>query len=123
VRFKFDENLSARLAPLLAQEGHEVETVVGERLSGRPDSDIFEICRKESRALITLDLDFANPIRFPPADTEGVVVLRPMRPVLPLIRSLLKSVLPSILSETLHGKLWIVEPARIRVYDPGESDS
>lgn len=29
-----------------------------------------------TRALVTLDLDFSNPFRFPPEATAGIVVLR-----------------------------------------------
>jgi len=28
------------------------------------------------RALVTLDLDFSNPFRFPPGETPGIAVLR-----------------------------------------------
>lgn len=118
MRFKFDENLDVRVVPLLADQGHDVDTVRGEGLAGRPDEGIYEACRRTGRALITLDLDFSNPLRFPPASTEGIVVLRPPRPILPLIRSTLFSILPEFGAKRLKGTLWIVEPGRIRVYDP-----
>ena len=46
--------------------------------------------------------------------------MRPPRNVLPMIRSTLASALPDLRSRSLKGKLWIVEPGRIRVYDPQE---
>jgi hypothetical protein len=63
-------------------------------------------------------LDFASPFRFPPAGTEGIVVIRPHRPVLSAIKATLQSVLAELTSKPLAGVLWIVEPGRIRVYDP-----
>jgi len=123
MRFKLDENLSTHLVTLLAEGGSDVETVAGEGLSGQPDHDIFEVCCSEGRTLVTLDLDFSNPIRFPPGETEGIVVLRPPRPVLSLIRITLESALPVLRSKPLRGKLWIVEPGRIRVYDPGDHET
>jgi predicted nuclease of predicted toxin-antitoxin system len=118
VRFKLDENFDVRLAPLLAQGGNDVDTVRDERLSGSPDERIYETCRQTGRTLITLDLDFANPFRFPPEGTEGIVVIRPARPILTAIRATLESVLTELRSKPLTGVLWIVEPGRIRVYDP-----
>ncbi len=120
MRFKLDENLDIRLAPLLAQGGHDVDTVRDEQLSGSPDEVIYEICRNSARTLITLDLDFASPFRFPPEGTAGIVVIRPPRPVLSAIKATLQSVLGELTSKPLTGTLWIVEPGRIRVYDPHE---
>jgi hypothetical protein len=118
MKFKLDENFDVRLVPLLAQGGHDVDTVRAERLCGSPDETIYETCRETGRILITLDLDFASPFRFPPEGTEGIVVIRPPRPVLPAIKATLVSVLADLTSKPLKGLLWIVEPGRIRVYDP-----
>jgi predicted nuclease of predicted toxin-antitoxin system len=118
MRFKLDENFDIRLVPLLAHGGHDVDTVLAERLSGSPDETIYDTCRRSGRTLITLDLDFASPFRFPPQGTEGIVVIRPPRPVLPAIKATLESVLAELTSQPLTGVLWIVEPGRIRVYDP-----
>jgi len=118
MRFKLDENFDLRLVPLLAGGGHDVDTVRAERLSGSPDGTIYETCRQTGRTLITLDLDFASLFRFSPEGTEGIVVIRPPRPVLPAIKATLESVLGELTSKPLTGVLWIVEPGRIRVYDP-----
>ena len=120
MRFKLDENFDLRLVPLVAEGGHEVDTVLGEGLSGTSDEAIYQACCQAGRTLITLDLDFSNPFRFPPVPTEGIVVLRPPRPTLPLIRATLASTLPDLKSRMLKGTLVIVEPGRIRVYDPRE---
>lgn len=56
MRFKLDENFDTRLVPLLAQGGHDVDTVRGERLSGSPDETIYDTCRQTRRTLITLEL-------------------------------------------------------------------
>jgi predicted nuclease of predicted toxin-antitoxin system len=118
VRFKLDENLSAQLGPLLNREGHDVETVLSERLGGKPDDELFEACVAERRVLLTLDLDFANPLRFPPQRSAGIVVLRPVRPTLRLIQSTVSAVLLRFNEQALEGRLWIVEPGRIRLYEP-----
>jgi predicted nuclease of predicted toxin-antitoxin system len=120
VRFKLDENVDVRLVPLVAEGGHDVDTVRDEGLSGSRDELIYQTCMRTGRALITLDLDFSNPLRFPPAPTAGILVLRPPRPVLPQIQATLASALPLLGRTPLAGKLWIVEPGRVRLYDPNE---
>jgi hypothetical protein len=120
MKFKLDENLSARLAALFAEGGHDVETVTSERLSGESDQRIYDVCKSEKRTLVTLDLDFANPLRFPPEGTEGIVVVRPPRPVLPLIEATLTAAIGSLKTRVLQSRLLIVEAGRIREYDPND---
>ena len=118
MRFKLDENLPADLLPLFSEGGHDVATVRDEGLGGAGDADLFDRARSEDRTLVTLDLDFANPLRFPVAGTAGIVVLRVQRPGLSLLRSALEQALPRIKDGTVAGKLWIVEATRIREHSP-----
>jgi predicted nuclease of predicted toxin-antitoxin system len=117
VKIKLDENLDPGLASLFASEGHDTDTVLHEGISGVSDEGIYNVCVERGRTLITLDLDFSNPLRFPPENAAGIIVLRPARPSLPLIRSLILTFLPVLSSRTLAGKLWIVEQGRIREYE------
>jgi predicted nuclease of predicted toxin-antitoxin system len=118
VKFKLDENLDARLVSLLREGDHDADTVLDQRLSGQSDEIIYKTCCKSGHTLITLDLDYSNPLRFPPESSEGIVVLRPPQPVLPILRSLLASALAELKTRSLKGKLWIIEPGRIRIYEP-----
>jgi predicted nuclease of predicted toxin-antitoxin system len=120
MRIKLDENMDVRLAPLLAAKGHDVDTAKSEGLSGSDDDTIYQACLMTGRVLMTLDLDFANPFRFPPEPSEGIIVIRPPRPILSAVRSTLVSILPQLESTSVNGSLWIVEPGRIRMYAPGE---
>jgi len=43
--------------------------------------------------------------------------------VLPQIQATLASALPDLKRASLGGKLWIVEPGRIRLYDPEDRES
>lgn len=122
MKFKLDENLSPELSPLFSQAGHEAHTVLEEHLSGAKDDSLFAHCIEEGRALVTLDLDFSNPLRFPPDGAPGVIVLRPVRTANMHIRALVAASLPSFKEEALHGRLWIVEPGRIRVHEPAGED-
>lgn len=73
--------------------------------------------------LITLDVDFANPFRFPPEDTEGIIVICLRRPVLPAIQAVLVGILPQLRRQSLKGTRWIAEPGRIRVHDPDQEET
>ena len=64
MRLKLDENLGNLGAELLTQAGHEVATVFEEGLRSAEDQRIIEACHTESRRLVTLDLDFGNPLVF-----------------------------------------------------------
>jgi hypothetical protein len=77
------------------------------------------VCRPEGRCLVTLDLDFANPIRFPPAGYSGIAVLRPRsRPTAAGLIDLVRTLTEAVARTDIAGKLWIVEPGQIREYVP-----
>ena len=118
MRFKLDENLGSRTAGLIIESGHDVETVAQEQLSGTSDERLLEICSAERRCLISLDLDFADVLRFPPHNSSGIVVLRPPRKAsLALLTGLVRSLLASLQTASIAGRLWVVEAGRIRVYE------
>lgn len=121
MKLKLDENFDLRMVPVFEAQGFDVDTVLAEGLSGSDDDKIYEACRSAGRALITLDLDFSNTFRFPPADMEGIIVVRPSRPVLSAIKATLESVFGQLKSLPVKGVLWIVEPGRIRVHDPHDA--
>ena len=118
--FKLDENLHADAADLLRRHGHDASTVIEQGMQGKADTDIANVCRQEARAIVTLDLDFADIRVFPPGDFQGIIVLRlndqsraPALKVLGRIISLFDT-------ETLAGHLWIVDEHQVRIR-PGDS--
>lgn len=76
MKIKLDENLPIRLAVPLKNLGHDVHTVHGERLIGRPDGEIWEAAQTESRFLITQDMDFSDLRRFAPGSHHGILLVR-----------------------------------------------
>jgi predicted nuclease of predicted toxin-antitoxin system len=76
MRFKLDENFGQRCREVLTAAGHDVATVADQQMSGAADSDLLAACQRETRCLVSLDLDFANPLRFPPSGYAGIVVVR-----------------------------------------------
>jgi predicted nuclease of predicted toxin-antitoxin system len=123
VRLKLDENLGLRTARILAGAGHDVATVAGQGLAGFTGVELLAVCTAEERALVTLDLDFANPLRFDPAATAGIAVLRvselPGRSDLDTAAQVLAA---AMAHASLGGQLWVVDRRRARRYEPGDSD-
>jgi predicted nuclease of predicted toxin-antitoxin system len=118
MRFKLDENFGSRSARLFPEAGHDVETVAEEGLSGATDELIFETCIRENRCLLSLDLDFADVVRFPPHKTAGIAVLRlPKGASLSLLERFVSGLLNMLDAEPITGRLWIVEAGRIRVHE------
>lgn len=118
MRFKLDENLPVELADLLREAGHDASTVLEQELSGKPDPDVAAVCKRENRALVTLDTDFADIRVYPPEDYAGLLVFRLQRQDKIHVLDVATRLVSVLEQETLRGKLWIVEESRIRVRTP-----
>ncbi|MDI9432946.1 MAG: DUF5615 family PIN-like protein [Sedimentisphaerales bacterium] len=117
MRFKLDENLGRTAAEVLQSEGHDVHTVREQSLSGAPDQDVIRACQAEQRCLVTLDLDFGNPLVFDPATYAGIAVLRlPARPSHQDITEACQTLAAGLRDDDITGRLWIVQRTRIRVH-------
>lgn len=117
MKLKLDENLSHAAADLFRRAGHDIETVRGQRLSGYPDEEVLAACQREQRGLVTLDLDFSNPLVFRPSLYPGIMVLRlPAKPSHDALLTLCRTLLRELENDSVAGKLWSVERGRIREY-------
>lgn len=104
-------------AERLRAAGHDVSTVSAQRMGGATDEQLFSACASEGRILITLDLDFSQVLRFPPARSAGIVVLSgPGRMTSGLLERLMGQLIAALPAQTVEGRLWIVEPGRIRIH-------
>ena len=119
MKLKLDENFGRRCIDILSDAGHDVTTVAGQQMSGAADEVVIQICRSESRCLVTLDLDFSNPFRFRPADYSGIAVIRLSgRASYTELLAAVTTFAKALETESIAGKLWIVEIGRIRIYRP-----
>jgi predicted nuclease of predicted toxin-antitoxin system len=116
MKFKLDENLSPSLATLLAAEGHDAHSVTEQSLSGKPDADVIEVCKAESRCLITFDLDFSNIHSYPPAGYPGIIVLRLANQSHSLAEKAIRRIASLVPTEKLDRALWIIEDHRVRIH-------
>jgi hypothetical protein len=117
LRIKTDENIGRDAVQFLQRHGHDVMTVREQNLGGRSDDAIFEVCCAERRTLITLDRDFGNVLRFPPRRSAGIVIVDLGYPAsLSSMTHRLTDCVDLAERESIDGKLWIVEPGRIRIH-------
>ena len=115
MKFKIDENLPIEAAQLLREAGHNVFTVHEQGMAGAKDNVLARACQSENRAMITLDVHFADIRAYPPELHPGLIVLRLLRQDKPHILEVIGQLIKLFPSEVLEGKLWIVDEKRLRV--------
>ena len=76
MRIKLDENLPSSLVGILAGFGHEADTVQDEGVNGKSDEIVWERAQRDSRFLITQDLDFSDIRKFAPGTHHGILLIR-----------------------------------------------
>lgn len=115
MKFKLDENFGPTVHEVFQRRGLDCQTVVGEGLGGADDPTVIAATVAEDRILVTLDRDFTNVLLYPPEATAGVAVVRlGRRASRQLLASVLDSFLTACENQLIRGKLWILEPGRIR---------
>ncbi len=121
IKIKLDENLGTKGKEILKTNGFDVFTVYDEGYCSTSDKDLIEICRKERRCLVTMDLDFANPLVFKPSKYHGIAVLRlRSKPTPNDMFNCIKVLAEKLKTQNIKGKLWIIQKKIIREYQEEE---
>lgn len=115
MKFKVDENLPIEIIEILQDANHDAVSVFDQNLQGTSDLNLAEICKRETRAIVSLDLDFADIRTYPPNEFSGIVVLRVVRQDKLHVISVFQQIIPLLLREELKGHLWIVEESQVRI--------
>ena len=117
MKFKLDENIGYRGQDLLRRAGYDVATIVEQNLIGAPDTEVISVCQEEQRCLVTLDLDFSNPLQFKPSRYSGIAVLRlPKQPSHPDLLEAVQTLVNALKTMDITGKLWIIQKGTVRIY-------
>ena len=116
MKLKLDENLGGSAFRYLKQAGYDVSTVSQQKLCGADDRRLIDVCAAEGRCLVTLDLDFSNPLQFPPVSYAGIIVLRlPKQPSGQDIIDCLATIAAAIPAGLdISGSLRVVSKGRMR---------
>jgi len=117
VKLKLDENLGKLPVQAFLDAGHDIKTVKSQQLSGAKDRHLISVCKEEGRCPVILDIDFGNPLLFPPEDYFGVAVPRvPARLSFSGILDGCQTLIKAIERADITGKPWIVQRGRIREF-------
>jgi len=118
VRVKLDENVTVATVRLFAAAGHEAATVTDEELSGAPDEELLDVCRREGRLLVTFDLGFGDIRAHPPGTHPGVVLVRLADQQPTVVVGVLRRFLDDHDLDQLVGALAVVTHDRVRIRRP-----
>lgn len=123
MKIKLDENLPTRLVRLLAELGHDTDTVPQEGLTGRSDSDIWTAAQTAERFFITQDLDFSDIRRFEPGTHRGLLLVRLRAPGRDVLARRVQAVFQTEPVETWKRAFVVVTDHKLRVRRPKAGDT
>jgi len=115
MRFLIDMNLSPALASQLRAEGHDVVHALDDGQGNLSDREIFARAARESRIVVTFDLDFGEIAQGAHERRSGIILLRLKRAGRSYLRSRLGVAIAEAGEALEAGAVVLVEDARIRV--------
>lgn len=87
-------------------------------MTGCPDETLYEVCCREERCLVTLDLDFSDIVRFPPSETSGIVIVRmPRGMTFAGLSAIVQRFLSAVDKLPIQSNLLVLETNRIRIHE------
>lgn len=100
----------------LLQEWRYEATLVTDHIPGdSPDTNVIALAGQLDAVLLTVDLDFANILDYPPADYGGIMVMRYRIEDESELDATLQSALADLYRDELRQVLVIITPGRYRV--------
>ena len=115
MRLLIDEDLPRSLAVALAACGIEATHLLDLGLRGSSDDEVYRHALSRESALLTADLGFGNPLRFPVADRPGILIARfPSELPVDALNAEIVKTLRDLTEEDLHGAITVIEPGRVR---------
>lgn len=114
MKFLLDENISPKTYKFLKNLGHDMADVRLLNVKGIKDRQLIEIAAKQTRILITFDLDFSD-LRDPMAKKlPGLIILRTKRFSSQFINVLLENFIVKHKPKDIAGKICIITESQVR---------
>jgi len=118
MRIKLDENLPTRLVSVLADLGHDVDTVPTERIAGKDDAVVWQAAQAGHRFLVTQDLDFSDIRKYTPGTHHGLLLVRLPQPGRTALFERIAALFQIENVESWDGCLVTATPNKVRVRRP-----
>jgi len=118
VKFKLDENLPVSAGAVLADGGHDVDTVSAEGLTGAPDQDVVAAATAEGRILISLDRGLGDIRSYPPGSHAGIIVLRLADQSAVTVTKAITDLASLAEPGSLAGAVSVLQPGLLRIRHP-----
>ncbi|MGH2856270.1 MAG: DUF5615 family PIN-like protein [Solirubrobacteraceae bacterium] len=115
MKVKLDENIPRRAVAVLTGAGHQVDTVLDERLGGAPDVEVLRAASAEGRLLVSLDRGLGDVRSYPPGTHAGILILRPGDQSAASVAALLAELLAGEKLDALAGAIAVAQPGLLRV--------
>lgn len=110
-----DHCVPQRYLRLLQAWGYDAHLMTEHIPRDAPDSEVIALAVKLDAILLTVDLDFANILDYPPSEYQGIVVLRYSIEDESQIDQTLKAAMADLYREGLRGVLVVVSAERYRI--------
>ena len=110
-----DENLPERLVADLQALGHDVDTVVVERLAGRDDAAVWQAAHTARRFFVTQDLDFSDRRTYTPGTHAGLLLVRLDQPGRDALLARVAMLFATEPVDTWRGCLVVATDHKVRV--------
>jgi len=107
--------VSFLLLDVLREYGHEGVHAYEIGKDRAPDSELLEIARRESRIIITADLDFPRLLALSLAEGPGIILFRSGNYSDSEMCGLLERVLQIVPAENIASSICVVDKKRIRI--------
>ena len=118
MRIKLDENLPIRLVSVLAELGHDVDTVPSERIAGRDDDVVWQTAQAGRRFLVTQGLDFSDIRKYAPGTHHGLLLVGLPQPGRTTLFERIITLFKVEDVESWRGCLVTATPRKVRVRRP-----
>lgn len=110
-----DHCVPRRYMRLLGEWGYQAAASTEHIAQDAQDSEVIALAQTLDAALLTIDMDFANILEYPPAKYGGIVVLRYKIEDEAEVDTSLRAALDDLHPDELRKTLVIVSPGRYRI--------